>query len=149
MRIDSETFEKQVRRLSAENPDFIYDNESAPDDCALSCTYVRSDGNGGWCGDCLIGQALVACGVDPMVLHRIDLGELGENGNRLAADAGNVLRYFGISDPVADWAELAQDHQDQRHTWGASVRAADRLMLIPEPARDQARRDSVNARDGA
>lgn len=143
MRIDSETFEKHVRRLAAENPKYVYDNTNG-------CNYVRDDGDGNWCGDCLIGRALIACGVPGLQLRAIDTARpISGDGLIVDGEARTVLQHYRVSADVAEWAEIVQQHQDHQHTWGDSVRAADRLMLVAEPGRAINVRRSVHQYDCA
>ncbi|CAM4136501.1 hypothetical protein NONI108955_11160 [Nocardia ninae] len=138
MKVESETFEKHVRRLAAESPDYVYRTTQG-------CTYVRYGRDGEWCGDCLIGGALIACGVPANELHAIDAAEYTTDDEwELAPSARIVLRHYGISPEMADWGDIVQQHQDHRHSWGDSVRAADRLMLIPKPGRAIEVRRSVH-----
>ncbi|MFB8281920.1 hypothetical protein [Nocardia colli] len=142
MKLDSEAFEKHVRRLAAEYADYFYR-------ATQGCTYVRYSSDGEWCGDCLIGRALVACGVPARELHAIDTQKFRTDDDfELSSNARMVLAYYGISADVAEWGDIVQQHQDHRHTWGDSVRAADRLMLIPKPGRAIEVRRSVHL-DGA
>src|SRR5690606_6822042 len=114
-KFDDAKFEAAVRGIAAANPDHVYKvkaRDDVPGANPNSCFYAHTDGKGGWEAGCLIGQALVASGVDIEELARIDRGD-GET----ATDAYAVLTHFGASDHIAMWANYVQHRQDYSVPW--------------------------------
>lgn len=107
----------QVRRLAAENPDFVYkkvfftNSEGNPD---YRCQYVK-EGK----GDCIIGQALVDVGVPVESLAEWDKG--------IYAATAVVPRFVDVpyDDPAVGWLNAVQGYQDKGRTWQESVYEAD------------------------
>lgn len=110
--------QREVRRLAAENPDFIY--APAP---GRTCNYVRPNGEGGWEGDCLWGQAFIECGITPVELLPFGEVRIGAAFDRLgiAAAEGEI-----------GWARIAQRTQDCSGTWGDAIKLADAQFPLNE-----------------
>lgn len=113
---------REIRRLAAENPDFVYGIPSKPDEYGYpvqgdNCLYVH-DGK----GSCGVGQALVKFGVlDP---NR----PFGKHGEQIeGVEASKVFEILGLRVPGMQkrWADNFQSHQDEGKTWGQAVAWAD------------------------
>lgn len=106
----------KIKELAAERPTYTYVKPKG----AQFCLYVHEDSSGAPIkGEgCIVGQALVALGVDPNTLVDVFM------------DAESLLYDFGINDNSesgtdAEWVEKAQSAQDFGKEWAVAVEAAD------------------------
>lgn len=110
--------ENEVRRLAAENPDFVYEGavEDRYGSQYVSCFYTAKGDDGNLTGSCLFGQALINLGADPYELHSYE-----------HASISDVLeRAMLISHSRSKWFNEVQDGQDAKMTWSVAVAEADR-----------------------
>lgn len=101
----------EVRRVAAENPDFIYPRDISGG--VKSCVYIK-DG----CPSCIIGHAL----------WNIGLIDAKFKGDHMAlSDIGHVILQYGwgIETGEIEWLHKVQQYQDQLNPWGQAVRYAD------------------------
>lgn len=109
MSLDDESLVAAVRELAAENPDHVY---VAPDSVRQNgtvkdCLYVHEVGEIRT-GGCLIGQAVIRCGVP--------LDEVAKWDEAEDSSADDVLP-DSISTEVRRWAYAVQGQQDRGATW--------------------------------
>lgn len=102
--VTAEQIIAEVRRLAAEQPDFIYEKPAG----STFCLYKHGDGPG-----CIMGQALNNLGVE------VDEFTTGTIGSVLIEKGIKTTRGQG------DWLRDVQAQQDTRHTWAQSVADAD------------------------
>lgn len=121
--IDEAAFVAEVRRLAAENPDFVY---SAPEDLnptsGPTCLYVHRTEAGELVGGCLIGQAFINIGLPVDEVAKFDTLTYG--------GATEVLGVFNVSKRVRAWAGTAQQCQDLGDCWAEAVARADREIEL-------------------
>ncbi|MGW1739993.1 hypothetical protein ACWCPQ_14405 [Nocardia sp. NPDC001965] len=111
MTITDQTLVAEVRRLAAENPNFVYQKPEG----SIFCVYVEQDSDGNKVGSCILGQAMINLGVPAEKL----VGSGGFAG--LALD----LLDMEISEKVRWWAVAVQGKQDKEIPWGRAVEIAD------------------------
>lgn len=120
---------REVRRLAAERPDFVYEDQ--PDSLGAGvCFYYGADGKGGGTG-CIIGEAAKALGASPATLQCMDD----------SVDFGDVLAIALDIPPFIDdtqgehearrWLATVQGYQDSGMDWGSAVAKADLSMDEP------------------
>lgn len=109
--IDLNALETEIRRLVAEDPEFVYRNVRD----GHCCNYTRYDESRKLVGDCIIGQALINIGVDP---------------EELLAHEGGAAEEVLPDDPrgVRHWAGRVQSAQDSWDTWQGALAYADRIQ---------------------
>lgn len=106
-----------VRKLAAENPDFMYTRQDAsnptPDEVFAACNYYPTEGNP---QGCIIGAAMRSLGHD-----------LDAPAWRCIAAYEALGDTFGeaIDHGTQAWATAVQANQDAGMTWSQAVRAAD------------------------
>ncbi|TDB90885.1 hypothetical protein E1264_03400 [Actinomadura sp. KC216] len=100
--------ENEVRRLAAENPDFVYESYHG------SCFYNPTERAGKQYGACIFGQAFTNLGTP--VPDGIDEDYIG-----------SVLPNMGIETTLDqyEWAGTVQYQQDQGCAWALAVALAD------------------------
>lgn len=104
---------REVRRLAAERPDYVYEGG---DDAG--CRYDRAGGESG----CIIGEALAALG-----LVQGELEALGYETVRAALDILAECGLVGhLDESSVGFLEHVQRAQDKRLPWDAAVRVGDR-----------------------
>jgi hypothetical protein len=112
-----EELEKEVRRLSDENPEFVYKGEEGF--FSPHCSYLtgKNDPPVG----CIFGQALTALLPDTTILEEAD-------ANKLTITA--VLRVAGVdlSETQRRWAGEVQEYQDSGIQWKEAVVMADEFI---------------------
>ena len=108
----TEDVAREMRRLAAERPDYVYGgNAEAP--YGKACWYVHGDEHGNLVeAGCLVGQALHALGfsLEELVLHEDE-------------PAGTMLVNLGVTE-VSDDAQgitRAQRAQDDGRAWGKAI----------------------------
>lgn len=110
--------ESKVRELASENPDFRYTPHNG------SCYYTRGpEGEEG--PGCIVGQALLAAGVDFDVLREFDDSAKASGIRfvaRALADQGKIVMP-NFHD--AEWLNTVQRDQDKGLTWSEAVVNAD------------------------
>lgn len=113
---------REVRRLAAENPDFVYappmalylNGEWAKGD---ACKYVH-DGR----GSCIFGQAMMNTGdITADVIEPLEGGGI--------CDVCDTLQ-LGLRDEEMAWARIVQQAQDVGIPWGDAIAEADQLMEL-------------------
>ena len=104
----------EVRRLAAEQPDFVYERPMVEDEHgrwveSSRCQYLHADGPG-----CIIGHAMAGIGVSVPVTCE-------------GKGVRDVLRFFGIDFTVDEGLFLAtvQRAQDRGERWGYAIGEAD------------------------
>ena len=104
-----------VRALADRHPDAVYEKGDAS-----GCSYTQGVATNGHMG-CLIGQALVACGVT-----RSELRSVQTQGISDVVEECLFTERFGEADvSEEDWLRTVQDHQDDGWTWSDAVAYAD------------------------
>lgn len=117
---------REVKRLVAENPDFVYMNGGAYDsnEDVPTCSYVTGDNGQG----CIFGQALINLGVDKEELSYWEQFNSGETSIADLLDhhgrGGQPLKYEneGYGSITYRSFETLQKHQDMGRTWKESLR---------------------------
>lgn len=109
----------EVRRLAAEQPDFIYGNQEGAEE--NECSYFGcavGDSNG---QACIVGQAMTNLGVDMERLE--DLEKSGISAGIIAAleDGLVPIKHTGED---AQWLANVQYYQDNGRPWGEAVALA-------------------------
>jgi hypothetical protein len=122
--ITTEQVVNEIRRLAAEQPDFVYVNPVDPEN--TDCLYVHNWGNEDGLpvvGGCIAGQALMNLGVPASTLHDVEF-----------TSVSGILPRVGVKvDIVSDrnlltWMDDVQSKQDIKNPWGLAVKAADQNM---------------------
>lgn len=110
--------------VAKEGPDFVYEKISN-----AYCANTVELPSGEIVGSCLVGRALIAAGVDPVVLHQVaaTLGILG-----VASKLGDN---FKITGKAINFLQYAQAEQDKGRPWGEAVMGAFNYVSgLPESA---------------
>lgn len=113
---------EEVRRLAAEQPDFVYgDQEGAGDACSyFGCAVGDTSGQA-----CIVGQALANLNVDMSDLKRKEVG-----GQGMAI--GEALEWDVVEIPYTveeqTWLDNVQYHQDRAGSWAQAVEQADKAL---------------------
>lgn len=127
--ISAKDVAKEVRRLALEKPDFVYTPytvvPSDEQDCvdfygeeytpSERCLYVHETDEG-LVGGCIVGQALINCGVDIEQLH-----DVGDTCVKEALESQGIH----VSALCEDWLTTIQQEQDDCKTWIDSLKIAD------------------------
>lgn len=114
--VDPKLFVAAVRKLAADNPEFVYEPVTVTDVLGRPvdrCVYVNDEG----AGSCIVGQALIACGVPADELRRYDA---------MGTAASIVVQDHSGNDTVAGWARAVQSKQDRHEQWSYAVTYGDR-----------------------
>ena len=113
---------EEVRRLAAEQPDFVYGTqEGAGGTCSyFGCAIGDTSGQA-----CIVGQALANLNVDMSGLKRKEESDLG-----LAIGEALLLGKVDIpyTEEDARWLDNVQYNQDEDETWAQAVAMADKEM---------------------
>lgn len=112
--------ENEVRRLAAENPDFVYEGavEDRYGSQYVSCMYTVEGDDENLVGSCLFGQALINLGADPAELRSYEHEGIGQ-----------VLESAMLVSPKrVQWFDDVQEYQDVKMTWAFAVAEADDLQ---------------------
>lgn len=112
-----ENIENEIRRIAAENPEYVYDEGDAAA-WGQRCYYVR---NG--CGSCIVGRALANLGVPIERLEEAD----SRNGSGVRAST-LLTELTGKSLVAARWVQYVQDRQDKGVAWREAVAQADAVI---------------------
>ena len=105
----------EIRRLAAEKPDFTYKKPFADDIERNWCANFTYGEKGNKVGSCIVGQALLNCGVN------LSAGEQYKSFGRLIHKVG-----WTHSFEEYDWISSVQYRQDVGDTWGTAVAQADK-----------------------
>jgi len=113
----------QVRRLAAENPDFVYEKvKSKSSEDSPRCLYTH---NGK--GSCIVGQAILA--VDDSLYSKLsDYDEgliFGYSATLVVHDLYPEEFEQDQGEMYASWLNWVQRKQDDGWTWAQAVRYAD------------------------
>lgn len=108
---------EEVRRLAAEQPDFVYSEQEGSDaneDCSyFGCALGLTSGQA-----CIVGQALASLDVDMSDLKR-------QEDNGYGMDIGAALEQGVVEIPYnveeRAWLSNVQYHQDRGEPWGRAV----------------------------
>lgn len=108
---------EQVRKIAEAEPDFVYLKQPNADG---ECSYVAASVGVATGRGCIVGQAMIDCGVD-----RSDLEEL--EASEGAVGISHLLKLAGHSPalPAPGWLDGVQYAQDCGQSWGSAVRGAD------------------------
>ncbi|MFF0498492.1 hypothetical protein ACFYU5_18955 [Nocardia aobensis] len=106
----------EIRRLAAENPDYIYQSRGD------ACVYVEPDEAGVLVGSCIVGKALVNLGVNPAELEW-EIGTIPGAYHLLRSRVGGASREVW-------WIDWVQGEQDTGYSWADSVASADQERPI-------------------
>lgn len=113
---------EEVRRLAAEQPDFVYSKqEGAGDNCSyFGCALGDTSGQA-----CIVGQALANLNVDMMGLK-------GKEAKDVGMAIGVALEHGVVTIPYTErearWLDDVQYHQDRGETWAQAVALADKAL---------------------
>lgn len=115
---------EEVRRLAAEQPDFVYSKQEGADaneDCSyFGCKVGDASGQA-----CIVGQALANLNVDMSGLKRKE-----DKGYGMAI--GQALEWRVVAIPYTEeervWLGNVQYHQDRGESWGQAVELADKSV---------------------
>lgn len=113
----------KVRELAKERPEFVYRDQpgAGGDECSYTSANVGSDEGEG----CIVGQALMRCGLSRETLEDLQDGTaIGIREFLLMLDE-YVEQTSGLSDPRARWLVKVQNNQDTGSTWADAVWQAD------------------------
>lgn len=104
----------KVRDLAEAQPNFVYFKPEVEEDMGNGCLYVHGRGTENERGGCIVGQALMALGVEIEKKHE-------------ANNASSVIRHMGIdhTDKEIQWLDNVQSSQDTGETWEFAVFSAD------------------------
>ncbi|UDL15277.1 hypothetical protein SEA_KUDEFRE_45 [Gordonia phage Kudefre] len=124
--VSDETFIAALRGAVAAKPNFVYqptpvlDPQGNPTTGALTgepmtqCTYLKKDG---LTGDCGVGVALLASGVNPEWLK-----------HREGAGAYALMRELGYSHPTIQFGDSFQSDQDHGVSWAQALADAEHKL---------------------
>ncbi|WP_280485404.1 hypothetical protein [Nocardia cyriacigeorgica] len=122
MYLDPRQFIAAVRAEAAENPDKVYlpplvwDEDEDDFVATDECVYVERDhGTGELVGSCIVGRALIRCGVPA---EKLDV--FGISFSTLAARLGIELH-----PSIIEWGDCVQDRQDSGVPWSEAIEIAD------------------------
>lgn len=115
---------EEVRRLAAEQPDFVYGNQEGADvneDCSyFGCAIGDTSGQA-----CIVGQALANLDVDMTNLQRKEVKGFGPA-------IGEALESRVVAIPYTEeeqaWLGNVQYHQDRKEPWARAVELADKAL---------------------
>ena len=110
MNVTEQDIINEVRRLAADNPDYIYVNPNGSE--FSQCVYIH-DGK----GSCIVGRALVNNGFDPEKVAQYE-----------GATADEMLVVLGIKEAIdfgQVWLDRVQALQDNGTPWADAVEEAD------------------------
>ncbi|AWN03860.1 hypothetical protein PBI_PEREGRIN_20 [Rhodococcus phage Peregrin] len=118
--ISKVALKEEVLKLAAEKPDFIY--ESDPN--ALEpCAYLAWDKDEAR-GSCIMGQALMNLGVNPLELSKYEGADIAAVVEIL--NGGEEPQYH--KDKFDFWFSYVQGRQDNGDTWSTAVEYADDMV---------------------
>lgn len=115
---------EEVRRLAAEQPDFVYSNQGgAGGECSyFGCTVGDSSGQA-----CIVGQALANLNVDMSDLkHWEDKGY----GMGIAEALEKKVVAIPYTEREARWLDNVQYPQDFADSWTVAVEEVDKLVKL-------------------
>lgn len=117
---------KEVRKIAAERPDFVYGKQGlfSPD----TCSYFGRDVGDESGSPCIIGQALKNLGVDTSRLKQAEDEYDDNTGIASALDAEYIE--LAYTDREALWLSQVQTKQDNGDTWAESVAKADKWVTL-------------------
>lgn len=118
--ISKVALKEEVLKLAAEKPDFIY--ESDPN-AVEACAYLVWDKDEAR-GSCIMGQALMNLGVDPLELSKYEGADISAVVSAL--NGGEEPHYH--RDPFDFWLSYVQGRQDAGYTWSKAVEFADEMV---------------------
>lgn len=131
--IDAPSFVAAVRRLASASPDHIY-RQTTPDDVQGAVRSAVTNLGGCLYSDlgmepCILGRAMVECGVEMETLRKADLDCWGGIGDAIGADyitLTNADRVEGIHwVRLTEWLGNVQGAQDSGSPWSAAILRAD------------------------
>jgi len=116
---------REVRRLAAEKPDFIYEVPADTD----RCLYVNPSAE---CGSCIVGQAIL--NITPRkhkshvyeTLSYFDTKPVAMTADDAVRDLVNVSEK---DEESLEWIDLVQRCQDNGLPWKLAVQRADEAVL--------------------
>ena len=113
---------EEVRRLAAEQPDFVYsEQEGAVGECSyFSCAIGDSSGQA-----CIVGQALASLNVDMSDLKRKEDKGIGMAICTVLEQGVVEIPY---TEEEARWLGNVQYYQDREEPWARAVALADKEM---------------------
>ncbi|QNN99389.1 hypothetical protein SEA_SEPHIROTH_46 [Gordonia Phage Sephiroth] len=124
--VSDETFIAALRGAVAAKPNFIYEPSPVLDDSGepeigyltgeplKQCTYLKKDG---LTGDCGVGVALIASGVNPEWLK-----------HREGGSAYSLMQQLGYSRPTLLFADSFQSDQDTGVSWAQALADAEHKL---------------------
>ena len=115
---------EEVRRLAAEQPDFVYGTQEGADaneDCSyFGCAVGVTSGQA-----CIVGQALASLNVDMSDLKRKEAkGFAMAIGEALEQGVVDIL----YTEEEQAWLSNVQYHQDREESWAQAVALADKAV---------------------
>ncbi|AWN04365.1 hypothetical protein PBI_GRAYSON_21 [Rhodococcus phage Grayson] len=110
---------EEVLRLAAEKPDFIYESDPNAEE---SCAYLAWDDDKAY-GSCIMGQALMNLGVDPVELSKYEGSDISAV---VSALNDNEPPHYH-RDPFDFWLSYVQGRQDAGYTWSKAVEFANEM----------------------
>lgn len=118
--ISKVALKEEVLNLAAEKPDFIY--ESDPN-AVEACAYLVWDKDEAT-GSCIMGQALMNLGVNPLELSKYEGADIAAVVDIL--NGGTEPHYH--RDKLDYWLSYVQGRQDNGDTWSTAVEFADEMV---------------------
>lgn len=121
---------REVRRLAAERPDFVY--IAQPEHGTAECYYYGADGKGNGTG-CIIGEASKALGASREILQYMDRSRSLEQALGFALRRLNVNMMPDERDAL-QWLGFVQGNQDMGMSWSEAVEEADSPNVMSDLA---------------
>ena len=112
----------KVREVAKERPEFVYRDQpgAGADECSYTSAAIGSDEGEG----CIIGQALMRCGLSREMLEEMQDGKACGISDFLPVLIGHVEQ-ASYRDPRVRWMLVAQNAQDTGSSWADAVAQAD------------------------
>ena len=116
----------KVREVAKERPEFVYRDQpgAGADECSYTSAGIDTDEGEG----CLIGQALMRCGLSRETLAQLQDGKAVGISDFLPVLVGHVEQESNRNttrDPRVRWLLAAQNAQDTGSSWADAVAQAD------------------------
>ncbi len=112
--ITEQMFVKEVRKIVAENPDYIY---PVPKSSSGTCSYLECN------TACLFGKALSNLGITQEELTRCEGYEIARLIKDFLRDKFEVF-----SAEVINWANIIQRSQDKGTAWKDALKTGDEIV---------------------
>ena len=118
--ISKVALKEEVLKLAAEKPDFIYESDPNAVEAFAYLVWDKDEAT----GSCIMGQALMNLGVNPLELSKYEGADISAVVGIL--NGGEEPQYH--RDGLDYWLSYVQGRQDNGDTWSTAVEFADDMV---------------------